>query len=103
SLNARLWSVSCPTPKSCVAVGNDRFAKTLVEHWNGKTWTIQTPQRRNATLWSVSCPSPTSCYAVGDPDRTLGPLVLRWNGQTWAAQATINPTGSTYAYLGRGC
>jgi hypothetical protein len=100
SLNARLWSVSCPSATSCYAVGTDRFSKTLVEHWNGKHWAIQpSPNRSGSTLSSVSCPSTTTCYAVGDTGSLLGTFVMRWNGTAWTIQASPNPPGSSFASL----
>ena len=68
-----LSSVSCPSTTSCFAVGSNlttSHTKTLVEHWNGTSWSIVTsPNPSGATdsaLSGVSCPTTTSCYAVGD-------------------------------------
>ena len=76
-----LAGIACRSSASCYAVGGyataTAAAKTLVEHWNGATWTIVTsatpagalPASVNADfatgLNGVSCPTPTSCIAVG--------------------------------------
>src|SRR6476620_4568395 len=85
-----LTGVSCPSPTSCYAVGwstdSSLDEKTLVEHWNGTSWSIVTsPNPAGSTgsfLNSVSCPSTTSCYAVGFSYSSFAQrtLVERWNG-----------------------
>ncbi len=96
STSTSLGGVSCPTSTHCFAVGfffhdvsgplGVRAAeKTLVEQWDGHTWSIVTspdPTRPGgfATmgLSGVSCHRNTSCFAVGqfgtqnvDPRTTL--------------------------------
>ncbi|HTL83668.1 MAG TPA: hypothetical protein VL856_00685 [Acidimicrobiia bacterium] len=70
--NAGLSDVSCPSAANCYAVGSsgtDTSSKTLVEHWDGLTWSTQaTPNpsgSSDAGLSGVSCPGPATCYAVG--------------------------------------
>jgi hypothetical protein len=97
SLNSVLQSVSCPTATFCVAVGSQRHKATknlatLVEMWNGTTWSVATSQNpagpnRFQTLAAVSCASSTSCLAVGEydiSDGTYFTLGERWNGTTWS-------------------
>jgi hypothetical protein len=83
--SSRLTDVSCPTPTHCFAVGAfDRAGppgplgassveKTLVEQWNGQTWSIMTspdPAQpggyETLVLNGVSCHRTTSCFAVGE-------------------------------------
>ena len=74
------WSfsdVTCPSTNSCFAVGwsgrADLYSpvdvKTLVEHWDGTSWSItesSTPDASgDAWLSDVSCPSTSNCHAVG--------------------------------------
>ena len=65
-----LSSVSCVNASDCTAVGNyydgTRYA-TLIERWNGTTWTVTSPNPGTASniLNSVSCVSATDCTAVG--------------------------------------
>ena len=102
---ARLWGIACPTAASCFAVGFRQVGsaggeKTLVEHWNGTAWSIQTspnPVGETNYLRSVSCPSPTSCFAIGgnQSGSTQQTLIEHFDGSTWAVQASANPAGTT--------
>ncbi|MGA2210905.1 MAG: hypothetical protein ABSH30_14855 [Acidimicrobiales bacterium] len=66
-----LFGVSCPASLDCTAVGRDSLRTggsiTLAEHWNGRTWAIQsTPSPGGSPgLSAVSCPSTSTCTAVG--------------------------------------
>ena len=83
-----LFGISCVSATSCFAVGNTgsygaRMLKSLVERWNGKTWSIvKTPNA--GPLTSVSCISATACFAAGTN-------FLRWNHQAWST--VTNATG----------
>jgi hypothetical protein len=101
---ASLRGVACPSATSCFAVGSfaTRHARqvneTLVEHWNGHTWSIMTSPNPtgsgNNFLNGVSCRSTTSCFAVGstrEPDSRT--LVEHWNGHKWSIGPSPNPTG----------
>jgi hypothetical protein len=67
---AELFGVSCQSVSSCTAVGffNDsgNFSHTLVEVWNGTSWSIvPSPGDNDNNLQGVSCLSTGSCTAVG--------------------------------------
>jgi hypothetical protein len=63
----------------------------LVEHWNGRAWSLVTapsPGTRNNELLGVAAVSPSSAFAVGVRSNVVNTaltLVLRWNGRTWTA------------------
>jgi hypothetical protein len=68
-----LQAVSCTSSTSCVAVGSYGtglgYDRTLVESWNGSTWTIVSSRNQGTgenVLDGVSCTSSTRCVAVGD-------------------------------------
>jgi hypothetical protein len=74
--SARFAQVSCPTPRSCTAVGLlngvDGLNAPLAERWTPRGWTVQpTPGPGTATapadaeLSGVSCPRSARCVAVG--------------------------------------
>jgi hypothetical protein len=72
--NAGLNSVSCPSAKSCFAVGGGNSVSgapgTIAMHWNGTSWS-SAPKASfgvNASLAAISCPSTTFCLAVGASD-----------------------------------
>jgi hypothetical protein len=84
-----LNAVAAVSATSVWAVG-DYFVgattKTLVEHWNGKTWkVVRSPNKgTDDTLHSVYVVSPTNIWAVGSYFTTAGrTLIEHWNGKTW--------------------
>ena len=103
-----LSGVACSSATNCKAVGSSVSStgtiKTLVEHWNGTSWSIVASPNssgNSAPLSSVSCPSATSCNAVGGSysGGVFGTLVEHWNGTTWSIVPSPNPSGSTFASL----
>jgi hypothetical protein len=98
--NSQLDAVSCATPTSCIAVGDQQaegdmvLFTPLIEAWNGSSWAIEQaatpPGSPDTRLTGVSCSSPTACTAVGSFSDTSSdltePFVEIWNGSTWALQ-----------------
>ncbi len=106
--NASLSAVSCPSSVSCFAVGKWNGTtgpqKTLIEHWNGTSWSVVTspnPAGNTAPeLSDVSCASTTSCFAVGVYDNgRQRTLVERFNGSAWSILATPNFSTTTDSRL----
>jgi hypothetical protein len=92
--SAALTSVSCPATKNCFAVGNystGSGAKTLAEHWNGSSWSVESTSNPSsaASLNSVSCPSTKTCFAVGNS--TVKNLIEHWNGNGWGTMSVPSP------------
>jgi hypothetical protein len=102
-----LNGVSCPSTTSCYAVGEysaTSSTKTLVEHWNGTSWSIvasPNPPGASGVLDAVSCASATSCDAVGSysTGSNTGPLAEHWNGTSWSIVASPKPGGATDGVL----
>ncbi len=106
-----LGSVSCVNPTNCVAVGDfdggssGPITQSLIESWNGSTWSIVSspnPGSETNVLSGVSCTSRHNCMAVGYYIDTpnpmhLGPplpaktLVDSWNGSEWSVIHSPNP------------
>ena len=74
---ARFASVSCSSATSCVAVGSAGFVvfsnrgfRTLVEQWDGTSWSIATSPNPSgadvAVLTGVKCVDASNCFTVGD-------------------------------------
>jgi hypothetical protein len=109
----QLEGVSCTAATNCTAVGqyydlSTDLQLTLAEHWDGSAWSVQaTPNPSggsDANLAGVSCASPTSCTAVGVyyPHNTGGvqqSLVEHWDGNTWSIQTSPNPPGGSEFFL----
>ena len=102
-LNNALTGVSCISSEFCVAVGaasNGTVDQTLVEEWNGATWSIvsspNTASDQNNDLYGVSCSSATDCAAVGGAPNGLAEqtLIVQWDGAAWSIVPSPN-TGPT--------
>ena len=103
SVGAGLTGVACPSASSCFAVGivstASSASKTLVEHWNGTSWSIMaSPNPSGSTgteLRGIACPSTTRCFAAGNYTTGSGgnTLVEQWNGASWSIVASPNPSG----------
>ena len=107
SQNNYLRGVSCVSSTSCKAVGNynnGTLEQTLVESWNGTTWSIVACANMSGSsnyLDGISCTSSISCTAVGHynnsgVDQTLAET---WNGISWSIVATPNASNSQNNYL----
>ncbi|MDQ6614959.1 MAG: hypothetical protein M3083_09470 [Actinomycetota bacterium] len=115
SADSELLGVSCPAVSNCTAVGDSQMnfggtGATLVEHWDGMTWTV-VPSPNTAApfnkLAAVSCPSVSSCTAVGDSETISSAatsLVEHWDGMTWTIVPTSKPdVGAEDALFGVWC
>ena len=96
-----LYGVTCLTASDCVAVGDAVPASgrgaTLVERWDGTTWSIEpTPPPPGAgdALNHVACTSAMACVAVGyrfAADGAQVTLVESWDGHTWSVVLSPSP------------
>jgi hypothetical protein len=92
-----LIGVSCTSATACTAVGrysenHTAILQTLIETWDGSTWTI-VPSPNATTLSnilsSVSCTSATACTAVGlysqpaQSGSVYQTLIETWDGTSW--------------------
>jgi hypothetical protein len=87
--------------------------RTLIEHWDGKVWKVQTSSNRGrsshngrfimqrdlVSLVGVTAISPKNAWAVGYKyDGTAEQtLIEHWNGKVWKAQPSPNRGGTTAA------
>jgi len=104
-LYSSLDAVSCPSTTSCFAVGSypiGSLSEALIEHWNGKRWTIMANREPGddvlfpTGLTGVSCPSTSSCFAVGNFEDNR---IEHWNGHVWSFMTGTPSTRSAYAPL----
>ena len=89
-----LYALKVISPANVWAVGRQENASgtivPLVQHWNGKAWSI-VPVPAGAApsaLSSISASGPKDVWAADDQLRpgsadTAAPLVEHWNGKTW--------------------
>ncbi len=103
--------MSASSPASAWAVGYTAVYsegwKTLIEHWNGKTWkqvpspdpvTVSSSKLTWNILQSVSAVSAGSAWAVGYSEVALTgskDMILRWNGTAWKQVSSPNPFCAT--------
>lgn len=69
--------------------------RTLIEHWDGKSWQVQPSPNRgsrrayDSQLVGVAATSPTDAWAVGsylDDRGDVATLIEHWNGKSWQVQ-----------------
>ncbi|HEV3266750.1 MAG TPA: hypothetical protein VG014_14605, partial [Acidimicrobiales bacterium] len=99
-----LSAVTCLSSTRCVAVGSTgvkiNMGSTLIESWNGTTWTATAGPNLNATfndeLLGVSCPAVGTCLAVGQATSVFAIvnelLAVGLVAGTWSLVSTGAPT-----------
>jgi hypothetical protein len=107
-----LYGVSCTSSTFCVAVGDyesSGVTDTLIETWNGTSWSMVSSPDDSSTvnsLEAVSCTSSTFCVAVGYEDYPTPeptPLIDTWNGSSWSATSAPIPTSNKSYLYGVSC
>jgi Tfp pilus assembly protein PilX len=91
-------SVWCLTGNQCYTVGDVSGGATVIESWNGTTWSKATISGLlpDTNLKSVMCDSTTDCWAVGDKADAIFPYFYQWNGTQWTAVTQSALTGYTF-------
>jgi hypothetical protein len=89
-----LFGASALSPSDVWAVGDQEAGnnvfETLVEHWNGHTWSVVPAPDPGSTgnhLYAVDAVSPDNVWAVGQQLGRRAPdqgLVEHWNGTRWS-------------------
>jgi hypothetical protein len=82
--------------------GTNQPDKTLIEHWNGTSWSIvaSPSPASNDTLAGVAARSAGDVWAVGTRQDRSGPIPIdrtlteHWNGSTWSVVASPNVGGN---------
>ncbi len=108
-----LAAVACNSAGGCTAAGysiNSSIGEvTLVEVWNGTSWSIKTSANskgaQESGLFAVACTSASACTAVGTSATYVNATLAEgWNGSSWSIQATPSPSGSqSAAFEGVAC
>ena len=103
--NAVLNGILAFTSDNVYAVGyqpaKNGAVETLIEHWDGSSWTVVPSPNANNTgnvLFSISATSPNDIWAVGDqvaPGIEVRTLALHFDGTTWSVVPTPNPVGGS--------
>jgi hypothetical protein len=100
--SARLDAVFARTPSDVWAAGfwqvdGAHPYQTLIEHWNGATWSIVLSPSPGVGvdnfLYGITATSASDAWAVGSFSPSPGEIVEHWDGATWAASA-LPPGGA---------
>jgi hypothetical protein len=103
-----LNAVSCPSVRSCVAVGESATnagSSVLVDAWNGRSWREMAARPPggfvHAELSGVWCTSAANCVAVGrgSAGGALTGFTELWNGSTWRSARVAWPRGAANSGL----
>jgi hypothetical protein len=106
--SAELGGVSCPSPTSCVAVGNYTSAAgrflPYSAIWTSGTWRIRAARtiggKATATFEAVSCAAAGSCVAVGEADRPgYTAFAERYAGGRWTVMRIASRRRSAFYSL----
>ena len=99
---AALRAVTCTGVADCWAVGsfasgNEGDFSALVEHFEGRRWSlVDSPLRPGAALlFGVSCPRPTDCWAVGQYQATTSShlvVIEHFDGRRWSLASVPDPS-----------
>jgi hypothetical protein len=79
-------SVSCSSGSACLAIGprSNWGVATLVEWWDGSTWTIEPAPPGRVRLTSVSCAVDGVCLVVGYKlSHVFEPAAFQWSSGHW--------------------
>jgi hypothetical protein len=81
-------------------------ATALIEHWNGRRWTIATlPEAGLPPLASVAATAANDVWALTDyiaPNGAEQSLLLHWDGRRWTRLANLAGGGVQYVAAKRG-
>lgn len=103
-----LNTVSCPSARYCVAVGESAAnagSSVLVDAWNGRGWREMAARPpggfTHAELNGVWCTSAANCVAVGrgSGGGGLTGFTEVWNGSTWRSARVSWPRGAANSGL----
>ncbi len=103
-----MFGVACAATNACFAVGasfTPTAATTLIERWNGTSWTIgpsPNPDNGENQLLGVACVNRNTCTAVGSRAPASGrtrTLVANWNGTRWTGVPSPIPSVATSSHL----
>jgi hypothetical protein len=116
TISSYLIGASCSGPSACTAVGSYqrqfRMTLTLVERWDGGSWTVQDSPNQGtfgSQLNAVSCPAISWCTAVGEylgNNRHCEPpfmcsltLAETWDGTAWTVEPTPPPPRHVFDFF----
>jgi len=107
----RLTAVTALAPNDAWVVGSySRLARpgtstgqTLIQHWDGRSWTIvpsPNPSPYANRLLGVAAVSASDVWAVGTFDQENQTLIEHWNGTAWSVVSSPSPGSGDNGLIG---
>ena len=103
------WAATSPANAWAVGTYENRLGRrTVVEHWDGKAWTVQPSPNLGGSnayngLSAVAATSTSNAWAVGTGQNGPGPwsetLAEHWDGKAWKIQTSPNLHGFAFNQL----
>ena len=94
-----IWAVGSTEP------ANSATGFTLIEHWDGTSWSIvpsPSPGQELNRLWAVSAGPSNDVWAVGDYStkngRAFRTLIEHWDGTSWSVVPSPSPANFDTLY-----
>lgn len=98
SINNELFSVAAVSASNVWAVGfstgSTTTDHTLIEHWNGTSWSVvksPNPGSSSDSLSGVAAISANNVWAVGASNTFSLTLIEHWNGTSWSVVKSPSP------------
>jgi hypothetical protein len=89
AINSYLYGVAALASDDVWAVGGTDQSgppyQSLVEHWDGTSWSIVSPASFPGVLYAVVALGPGNVWAVGTEGYPGRGLIEHWNGTAWTA------------------
>jgi hypothetical protein len=93
-----LLGVAAVTPSNVWAVGSGRnsagVSGSMIQHWDGTSWTEVSSPVTGATLTSVTATSATDVWAVGYT--ASAGVAMHYDGTSWTTSTLPAPSGGTW-------
>lgn len=91
-------SVSCASPRTCIAVGDNVASTGLTARWNGRTWKLL--PKTNLYGTEVSCAAAADCLIVGNANTRRAPAeALLWNGSALRKESSLLRPGRASVFV----
>src|SRR6266700_2973790 len=95
ALNSYFNGIAADAPDDVWAVGGTDQSgppyRSLVEHWDGTSWSIVSPASFPGVLYGVVARGPNDVWAVGTENYPGRGLIVHWDGSGWTQVSVPAP------------
>ena len=86
--DGQLNTVSADSPADAWAAGSATNANSvvtpLIEHWNGKQWSVSPGAISSGEILSIAAISPANVWALAEVGKNFPAEIEHWNGTQWS-------------------